>query len=240
MAIIDPVTGAVSYAEFHDSFDAGIEKFPDSWNVDTSVAGQVTLHRPEAWLSSGMMEATGSASSGHGYGTYTVNAMLTGIYPGAAIMLWPGDNVFPGSEIDFGETAQDGSGRQYGSLHWDDGGSDANRIQLFDEDIRGGEFHAYQAVWEPGRLTFNVDGKQQAVYTDHVPADFAHGGMDHVFAFLNNRPETSLTVTDISYVPLAPELANAAPPPPTEEPVDWEALAAQATANWIATGYWYV
>src|SRR4051794_11601739 len=92
VAIINPVTGDVTYTAFHDSFDAGIVNFPDTWNVDTSVPGQVTLHAPEHYLKSGMMEATGSPSTGHGYGVYTVNAMMTGNAQGPAIMLWPGDD----------------------------------------------------------------------------------------------------------------------------------------------------
>ena len=47
MASIDPVTGDVTYAAFFDSFDEGIVHFPDTWNVDVSVPGQVTLHSRE-------------------------------------------------------------------------------------------------------------------------------------------------------------------------------------------------
>ncbi len=238
MAIINPVTGAVTYAAFRDSFDAGTVNFPDTWNVDTSVPGQVTLHRPEPWLSSGMMEATGSPGTGHGYGTYTVNAMMTGNMPGSAIMLWPGDNKWPGSEIDFGEVSNDGTGRQYGSLHWDDGGDNYD-VRFFSPDVRGGVFHEYQVVWEPGRLTYNVDGVQQAVYTEHVPADYAHGGMDHVFAFLNINPDTSLTVADASYVPLSATPAALAPA--ASAAAGWDAAAAaRVVANHEATGQWFL
>jgi hypothetical protein len=79
-------------------------------------------------------------------------------------------------------------------------------------------------VWEPGKLTLNVDGVQQVVYTDHVPADYAHGGIDHVFAFLNINPNTSLTVTDVSYVPLGATPAALGPVVGAE--TDWNALAA--------------
>jgi hypothetical protein len=238
VASINPETGAVTYAAFHDSFDAGIENFPDAWNVDVSIPGQVTLHRPESYLSAGMMEATGTPSTGHGYGTYTVRAMMTGTEPGPAIMLWPGDNKWPGSEIDFGEISGDGTGEQYSSLHWNDGGDNYD-VRFYGDDVEGGVFHDYQVVWEPNRLTVNVDGVQQAVYTEHVPADFAHGGMDHVFAFLNINPDTSLTVTDARYVPLDATLAAAPPPPVAAEP-DWEAMAAQVMANYEATGQWFL
>ena len=222
MAIVNLVTNDLTYAAFRDSFDMGIVNFPDTWNVDTSVIGQVTLHTPAYDQTSGMMEATGSPSIGHGYGTYTVNAMLTGNAQGPAIMLWPGDDQWPGSEMDFGEIANDGSG-QYSSLHWDNGG-DRYDVRLFSDNVQGGVFHEYQVVWEPGTLTLNVDGVQQVVYTDHVPADYAHGGMDHVFAFLNINPNTSLTVTDASYVPLGAIPAALGPVAGAE--TDWNALAA--------------
>jgi hypothetical protein len=277
MATIDPVTGAVSYAPFFDSFDDGLVNFPDNWNVDTSVPGQVTFNRPEPWLNAGMLEATGTPADGHGYGTYTVQAKMEGFDQGPAIMLWPGDNIWPGSEIDFGEITNDGSGQQYASLHWDAGGYDDNRIQLYDPAIKGGVFHEYQVLWEPERLVMSVDGVPQAEYTGFfVPADYAHGGMDHVFAFLNINPATSLTVTEISYVPLygepgagMPPAAEEPPPivvdpppvveepPPaagepvdtasgdwdwsngSDEPLDWDAIAAQVLANYEATGTWW-
>jgi beta-glucanase (GH16 family) len=251
VADIDPVTGAVTYKPFFDSFDNGTVNFPDTWNVDTSVPGQVTLHAPEYWLNSGMMEETGTRAHGHGYGTYTVNAMMTGAMPGPAIMLWMGDNKsWPGPEIDFGEIAGDGSG-QYSSLHWAENGEDRYDIRWYDQGVTMGEFHTYELLWEPGRITIEVDDRTQAVYTEHVPQDYAHGGMDQVFAFLNLRPETSLTVLDASYVPLeslygpqpalpAADVAPAPAPAPAEEWVDWNAIAAQATANWQATGVWFV
>jgi beta-glucanase (GH16 family) len=164
--------------------------------------------------------------------------MMTGNMPGSAIMLWPGDNKWPGSEIDFGEVSNDGTGRQYGSLHWDDGGDNYD-VRFFSPDVRGGVFHEYQVVWEPGRLTYNVDGVQQAVYTEHVPADYAHGGMDHVFAFLNINPDTSLTVADASYVPLSATPAALAPA--ASAAAGWDAAAAaRVVANHEATGQWFL
>jgi beta-glucanase (GH16 family) len=237
MATINPVTGDITYTAFFDSFDNGTVNFPDTWNVDTSVRGQVTLHRPETYLTSGMMEATGSPSTGHGYGTYTVNAKLDGGTTGSAIMLWPGDNKWPGSEIDFGETVNDGSGRQFGALHWNEGGEDRVDYRIFPDNIQGGVFREYEMVWEPGRITMSVDGKTQLVFTEHVPADYAHGGMDQVFAFFNNTPLTSLTVRDVSYVPLDAAAADAVPV--VEERVDWEAIAAQVMKNYEETGQWW-
>jgi hypothetical protein len=241
-----------SYTPFYDSFDNGLVNFPDSWNADLSVLGEVTLHRPEYYLTSGIMEATGTAGMGHGYGTYTVHAKLDGNYPGQAIMLWNSANEWPGSEIDITETVRDGSGDQYAALHWVDV-FDRFEVQLYDPDIANGVFHEYQAVWEPGRITINVDGVTQAVFTGIVPKDFEHGGTNHVFAFLNTMPETSLTVRDVSYVPLGMDtpvssggsvgttpVVSAPPPSNTAATPDWDGLAAAVQAAYDATGQWYI
>jgi hypothetical protein len=131
-------------------------------------------------------------------------------------------------------------------------------------------------VWEPGRITYKVDGEDKAVFTDNVPVDFAHGGMNNTIGFLNNNPNTSITVRDVTYAPLGDEAPQTwSPPievpvvpaqpddvwtPPAEQPpvaaapgddpwarwtdesgrVDWDAAAAHVTANYEATGIWYV
>lgn len=239
------------YQPFFDSFDAGSVNFPDTWNVDTPIPGQVTLHSPEYYLTSGMMEATGRADMGHGYGTYTINAMLEGIYPGSAIMLWNAPNEWPLSEIDIAETSEAGDGQQYAALHWDDNGQDRFSQLWYDPAIRPGVAHTYQAVWEPDRITMKVDGVTQAVFTVAVPKDFADGGWNHVFAFYNNKPETSLTVYDVKYEPLGTSTPVTPPPPPPPAPtdpaptpaagvVDWNGLAAAVEANFLLTGQWFI
>jgi hypothetical protein len=99
-----------------------------------------------------------------------------------------------------------------------------------------------------------VDGVERAVFTEHVPADFEHGGVDRVFAFLNLHPETAIVVTDVTYEPLAADPpATSAEPSPTAETssdpwaqcmvngqIDWNAAAAHVTANYEATGQWFI
>lgn len=231
---------------FNESFDFRNGALTDNWGSDYSVPGQVTLTG-----NAGMMEPAESISSGHGYGTYTVTAKFDGKWPGSAIILWPGDNQWPGQEINLAEIAPDGSGRQYGTLHWNNNGEDAIAVR-YHEGVQGGVFHDYQLVWEPGQITWKVDGKVTAIATEHVPLDYDNGGMNNVIGVLNNSPYTTLTVTEVDYVPLggtppvaapAPEAplppAEPAPAPVAEAPVDWYALAAQATANYEATGYWF-
>ena len=238
-----------------ESFDNGTGAIGSAWNVDTSTKGEVKLSGGGAAL----MEYASGKEAGHGYGTYTVTAKLDGNQPGPAILLWPGDDRWPGQEIDLAEITPDGSGRHYGTVHWNNGGSDAYDARVYD-GVSGGSFHEYQMTWEPGRITFRVDGAEKGVITDHVPADFDHGGMNNTIGFMNNNPNTSLTVSHVDFKPLggggssstwtppAGEAAlQAAPaetgtPAPASQsgPTDWAALAAEATANYEATGHWFL
>ncbi len=97
---------------FNESFDDGIGALSHNWAgaIDTSVPGEITL-RGRA----GTMEFPAGREAGHGYGTYTVEAKLDGDTQGPAVLLWPGDDSWPGQEIDIVESL--GDGRQYGTLH---------------------------------------------------------------------------------------------------------------------------
>lgn len=236
-------------------FNNGLGPLGNAWNVDTSVAGEITLRG-----SSAVMEWAVGPSSGHGYGTYTIDAKATGSVPGPGIILWPGNNQWPGQEIDMLEITPDGSGRQYGTVHWNANGSDAYVAQIYD-GVSGNQWHQYQMVWEPGKITFKVDGQTKATVTDHVPADFDHGGMNNTIGFMNTSNSTSLTVGHVDYQPLGS--SNTWTPPAVtdtvktvvdnvvntaassvtstvSDTVDWNAIAAQVYANHEATGHWFL
>lgn len=226
-----------------ESFDNGIGVFTDNWNVDATVPGQVTLRG-----TSGLMQQAVSTSSGQGYGTYTITAKLEGNMPGPAIILWPGDNQWPGQEINLAEVTNDGTGRIYGALHWDNNGDHAV-TQIYD-GIKTGVFHDFTLVWAPGHMTYLVDGVQQWEVTQYVPKDYDNGGMNNVVGWLNTNYNTSMTVTQVDYVPLgvtgstpvveAPTApVTTTPTAPAPATIDWAALAAQAEANFLATGRWY-
>jgi hypothetical protein len=232
------------------SFDNGFGSIGNVWNVPAPRNGEVTLSG-----SSSMMEWATGPSAGHGYGTYTVTAKVQGNQPGPGIILWPGDNKWPGQEIDMLEITPDGSGRQYGTVHWNSNGSDAFATDIF-EGVTGGAYHDYTMVWEPGKITFKVDGAEKGVITSHVPTDYDHGGMNNTIGVMNNNNNTSITVSHISFTPLggsAPAPAPAPTPEPVQAPapsntsggsapasgaVDWNTIAAQVTANYNATGKW--
>jgi len=239
------------------TFDNGLGSISSAFNVDTSVPGQVTLAGGSA-----MMEWALGASSGHGYGTYDVHAMVSGNQPGPAIVLWPGDNHWPGQEIDMVEITPNGSGQQYGTVHWNAGGSDAYNATIYG-GVQSGVFHDYTMVWEPGKITFSVDGQQKGTITDHVPVDYAHGGMNNTIGFLNNNPNTSITVDNVSYTPLGDDAAAhlpaaaAAAPDATDTTaaattpsaadlmassgsIDWNAIATLVQGNYQHDGYWHL
>jgi hypothetical protein len=189
--------GAQTDRPLFESFDNGRGVLSHGWgSPDLSVRGEVKLTG-----NSGVMELPSGRSAGHGYGVYTMEARLDGNGPGPALLLWPGDDRWPGQEIDIAEIAVDGSGRHYGTLHWNEGGSDAYNYFIFD-GVFGGAFHDYSVRWEPGRITWYVDGAQKATTTSHVPTDYDAGGMNNVVGLMNNSNNTSLTVREVEYSPL--------------------------------------
>ena len=231
----------------YESFNNGVGALSHTWagNIDRSVGGEIKLTGQ-----SGTMEFPSGKWAGHGYGTYTVNAKIDGNEPGPAILLWPGDDSWPGQEIDLVEVSPNGSGQQYATVHWNDNGNSYEAKTL--HGVQSGVFHDYQLVWEPGRMTFKVDGAEKAVFTNHIPADYDNGGMNNVIGVMNDNNNTALTVRSVEYQPLGGGGAPARSEPaafdggsPYTLPagggaVDWAALAAQVTANHAATGQWFI
>lgn len=236
----------------NETFDTGLGALSNAWNVSSPVNGAVALTG-----SSAMMEWATGAAAGHGYGTYTVTAKLEGDQPGAAIVLWPGDNKWPGQEIDIVETTPDGSGREYGTVHWNNNGSDAYSTVLFD-GVSSGTYHNYTVVWEPGSITFKVDGTEMGTITSHVPTDYDHGGMNNTIGVMNTSSDTSIAVSNVSFTPLGSETSATVSTDTSEttetasatttstsstsdgSAVDWNAVAAQVTANYETTGHWFL
>jgi beta-glucanase (GH16 family) len=238
-------------ASLHETFDHGLGSLGHHWggNLDWSVPGEVTL---TGW-NGGFMQFPGGDSSGHGYGTYTVTARLNGDQAGPAVLLWPGDNSWPGQEIDMVEILPDGSGRHYGVLHWDGGGWDDYASVVYD-NVYSGAFRDYSVVWEPGRITWLVDGVEQGSITSNVPRDFDDGGMNNVIGVMNSNSSTSITVQDIRYTPLGAQAGGDSgggdsgtwtppewvPAAPESGPIDWNQLASQVMATFEQTGSWYI
>jgi beta-glucanase (GH16 family) len=230
-----------------NTFDSNLGSLSHAWNIQGPSNGAVTLGGGAS-----MMEWATGRDAGHGYGTYTVTAKVDGSQPGPGIILWPGDNQWPGQEVDMLEITPDGSGRQYGTVHWNENGHDAYQTVIY-EGVSSGQFHDYTLVWEPGKMTFKVDGKTFGSFDQHIPTDHDHGGMNNTIGALNNNYNTSLTIAHAEFTPLgsqaaavqqyvAPRAEAASAPAPAADsgPIDWNALAATATANFEATGHWFI
>jgi beta-glucanase (GH16 family) len=232
---------------FIESFDNGVGALSHVWgsaSIDTSVPGQITLGGH-----GGAMERPWSADSGHGYGTYTVVAALHGDQAGPAALLWPANDQWPGPEFDIVEIHE---GRPYGVVHFNDNGND-NYTSVWYDGFDYSQPHTYTLDWQPGRITFYVDGREMGTVTEGVGADYAHGGINEVFGIMNRNSDTAITVYEVSYTEngataqaesWAPELAVAAPVPEAAAWVspaaaDWNAIAAQVLANFWDHGTWF-
>ena len=180
---------------FSESFDNGVGALNHTWGngIDTSVRGQVTVSG-----NSGIMEAPWGSAAGHGYGTYSITASLKGDTAGPAALLWPGNDKWPGPEFDLAEII---NGRAYGTMHFK--GSDGNDVygSIFYNGLDESKAHTYTLDWQPGSLTFSVDGHVYGGFSDNVGRDFDHGGINEVFSIMNRGGGTSITVYDVSYSP---------------------------------------
>ena len=154
--------------------------------------GQVTVSG-----NSGIMENPRGTAAGHGYGTYSITASLSGHAAGPAALLWPGNDVWPGPEMDLVEFI---NGQPYGTMHFSSGGSD-----VYGSVYYGGvdelKVHTYTLDWQPGSVTFSVDGRVYGGFSDNVGRDYDHGGINEVFSIMNRGGGTSITIFDISYSP---------------------------------------
>jgi hypothetical protein len=179
---------------FSESFDNGIGALNHTWGngIDTSVRGQVTVSG-----NSGIMENPWGAAAGHGYGTYNITASLSGNTAGPAALLWPGNDKWPGPEMDMAEII---NGQVYGTLHYNGGGNDVYG-SIFYTGVDESKVHTYTLDWQPGKVTFLVDGRSYGGFSDNVGRDFDHGGINEVFSIMNRGSGTSITVYDISYSP---------------------------------------
>ena len=85
---------------------------------------------------------------------------------------------------------------------------------------------------------FTVEGREQQAFADYIAAE--HGTPDRAYAVAETPPELDVRVQNLS-VRADTVLEGAAADGGGEHmPIDWDALAARATANFEATGFWFV
>ncbi|MDO9707221.1 family 16 glycosylhydrolase [Paracraurococcus lichenis] len=148
----------------------GTQNLSNHWgNVHSNGDGSITV------TSSGGQDAGAlQQGGGSGYGLYSFTLSNTpGDVPGAYALLWPADNKWPGAEIDTVEILA--NGQEYSTVHWNNNGKDAYAAKDL-PNVKTSDVHTYSTAWLPGSITNYVDGVQANQFTDHVPADAAHGG----------------------------------------------------------------
>lgn len=257
--IVTTSTGAQFETVWTESFDDGPGMLSRAWgNVDTSVAGQVTLTSYEHdgyTVDSGAMVPPTGADAGYGYGLYSFSISMDGDAPGPYALLWPGTDIWPGPELDLVEVGNDGSA--YSTIHskGDDGGN-AYATHMLD-GVDPSQPHDYALEWAADHISVYVDNQLKYTTTENVPKDHADGGenlapgfgMQTWWSVPDQHGDNHITAYDVSYaapveggtVP-APETAPVPAPAPAEPAlVTPEAPATEAPAqaggeiDWQAT-----
>jgi hypothetical protein len=164
-----------------ETFDTGLGRLGHTWghvSVHDGIAS-VSSWAGEGWQPSGMMQFPGGASSGQGFGLYSVTMSIDSYAPGAFACLWPASDKWPGPELDLIEL--DFNGNAYSTVHWkgSNGGDAYRSYALSGVDAR--QVHTYSFEWQSDHMSMYVDGRLMWTTTEHVPQDYAHGGENSAF-----------------------------------------------------------
>ncbi len=198
---------------FADDTSLNYNLFPVAWgNGDDFSFGNggltLTSYASEGWSAAGFMQADASASDGQGYGLYSATFSAdAGQGAGICIVMWPANNVWPGAEIDLTEDWSN-TDRQSGNatIHWA-GAGNSNQYQTYSFNANMTQPTTVAMDWEPGSLTFYVNGQEVFQYTGpNVPTDAANGGVNETFGAevtaAGDAPvssSVSLNLYDMSY-----------------------------------------
>ncbi len=181
-------------AKFYESFHHNVGALNHTWGkhgIKTG-DGHITLH-----TDSGVMQKPWGKHAGFGYGYYEVTAKMSADVQGPAVVLWPGDDKWPGREIDIVEVI---NGKPYGTVHWrTHDGKDAYKTVTF-HGVDETKVHKYGVEWTPEKIEWFVDGKSQGAIYGRSGKDAKHGGVDATISVMNRDWEGGwLTVYDVKY-----------------------------------------
>ncbi len=163
-------------------------QFPVAWGYGNDFVfanGSLTLtsYASQGWAATGFMQAATGATAGQGYGLYSVTASANaGEGVGICAVMWPADNNWPGPEIDLLEDWNDPTRQTgYATIHWK-GANNSNGQDIHQFTIDLTKPHTFAMDWEPGSLTYYIDGKEIFQVTGaEVPKDAAQGGVNEAF-----------------------------------------------------------
>lgn len=166
----------------------------------------LTSYASEGWSPVGFMQADFGATSGEGYGLFSATASLDANQGGGiCIVMWPANGTWPGQEIDLLESSDPARTTAQATVHWA-GADGSNQYQSNNLALDLTKSHTYSVDWEPGQLTYYIDGTAIFSTTSHVPVDAAHGGVNETFGaevtgaqYGPVSSSVSLHLSDMSY-----------------------------------------
>ena len=223
---------------------SSLSDFPLFWDNN----GSVSFDGDGVTLSAGSGGAVGflQAYGGQTYGLYQVTARLdAGQGNGAAVVLWPGDNVWPGPEVDLLESFDTSRQTAYTTIHHNDNGNDSYDSHNFTIDAT--QWHTYAYDWEPGRLTYYADGQELFTTTSNVPSSSLEFGAEiaapsgtvdlHIKSMSISQPNGGTATDQTQASPTTPADTSPAPaqantPTPTSTPATPSSISvSQSGAN---------
>ncbi len=202
-----PAAPAAGAGAVFEGFDDGFGLLGHAWQTGDGVKAYVQsgVAKIDGTRSgAGVMQFPGGRNACFGNGLFEIRSRLkgndTGDNSGPANVLWPSDDVWPGSEVDIGEI--DRSGRVYMATHWKGSdGRDAYRLFYVDAGFDQYAFHTYAAFLQTDKITYLVDGKVIGIDTDHPAPDAAHGGVNHCLGIMNRSSQTGIEADWVRWTP---------------------------------------
>ncbi len=190
-----------------EGFDDGFGLLGHSWHSNDGVKAYVQNGFAKIDGTSkgaGLMQFPGGRNDCFGNGLFEIRSRLKGATvgdnSGPANVLWPSDDVWPGSEVDIGEI--DSNGRVYMATHWKgDDGRDRYRLFYTPEGFDQYQLHTYAAYLQTDKITYMVDGNVIGVDTDHPAPDAAHGGVNHCIGIMNRSSQTGIEADWVRWTP---------------------------------------
>jgi len=161
--------------------------------------GSVGFHGGETDSNAVYNAAAGNYSEygltyGDTYGLYQTTASVAVAAPGPGLLLWSANNVWPGPEIDVLEI--NSQGLAYATVHNMNPSTGNDQYTSYYLNIDPTKANTYAIDWEPGSVTYYVNGQQifsTAAHVPLVPLSFGvQGGTSGGVA-------NSITVSDYSF-----------------------------------------
>lgn len=206
-------------ARFFEDFSSNTKgKMEHLWG-DT---GKMSFANGEARMAGsssglGLQMLCAGASTCFGNGMFRIRAKMTGGLgsgSGPALVLWPADDIWPGSEIDIGEI--NGGNQTYMATHYRGGdGRDYANYFVVPGNHDYTVYHDYAAFLQTNKITYYVDNVVIGEDTDNPAPDYANGGVNHSIGFMNRSAETTITVDELEWIPEATVLGTGPTPNPT-------------------------